>query len=72
MTRAGLPSRAPDGIGPDRVLSLMRSDKKQRRGVLEYSLPKRVGQMAGQSSGWGIAVEDSIAIEVLRTLGNRE
>jgi len=72
VTRAGLPSRAPDGIAPDRVLSLMRSDKKQRRGVLEYSLPKRVGEMAGESSGWGIAVDDSVAIEVLRALGNRE
>jgi len=36
--------------------------------VLEYSLPKRVGEMAGESSGWGIAVEDSIALEILRTV----
>jgi len=50
------------------VLALMRSDKKQRRGVLEYSLPKRVGEMAGESSGWGIAVDDSVAFEVIRTV----
>ena len=68
VTRAGLPSRAPDGMAADRVLALMRSDKKQRRGVLEYSLPKRVGEMAGESSGWGIAVEDSVAFEVIRTV----
>ena len=68
VTRVGLPSRAPGDLAPDRVLSLMRSDKKQRRGVLEYSLPKRVGEMAGESSGWGIAVEDSIALEILRTV----
>ncbi len=68
VTRVGLPSRAPRGVAPDRVLFLMRSDKKQRRGVLEYSLPKRVGEMAGESSGWGIAVDDSVALEVLRAL----
>jgi 3-dehydroquinate synthase len=68
VTRAGLPSRAPDAMAPDRVLALMRSDKKQRRGVLEYSLPKRVGEMAGESSGWGIAVDDSVAFEVIRTV----
>jgi 3-dehydroquinate synthase len=72
VTRVGLPSRAPGTVSADRVLSLMRSDKKQRRGVLEYSLPKRVGEMAGATSGWGIAVDDSVALEVLRTLGNRE
>ena len=72
VTRAGLPSRVPDGMEADRVLALMRSDKKQRRGVLEYSLPKRMGEMAGESSGWAIAVDDSIALEVLRALGNRE
>ena len=72
VTRAGLPSRAPDGMLADRVLALMRSDKKQRRGVLEYSLPRRVGEMAGESSGWAIAVDDSVALEVLRALGNRE
>ena len=72
VTRAGLPSRAPDGMLADRVLALMRSDKKQRRGVLEYSLPRRVGEMAGESSGWAIAVDDSVALEVLRALGSRE
>jgi len=72
VTRAGLPSRTPDGMPADRVLALMRSDKKQRRGVLEYSLPRRVGEMAGESSGWAIAVDDSVALEVLRALGNRE
>ncbi len=72
VTRVGLPSRAPDGMAADRVLALMRSDKKQRRGVLEYSLPKRVGEMAGESSGWSIAVDDSVALDVLRALGNRE
>ena len=65
---AGLPSRVPRDIAAGRVLALMRSDKKQRRGALEYSLPKRVGAMAGESSGWGIAVDDALAKSVLDDL----
>lgn len=65
----GLPSTMPATIDPDRVLSLMRSDKKRRRGMLEYSLPKRVGEMAGAATAWGIHVPDSVTLEVLRALG---
>jgi 3-dehydroquinate synthetase len=68
VTGAGLPSRVPGTIAADRVLALMRSDKKQRRGALEYSLPKRVGAMAGESSGWGIPIDDALAKSVLNEL----
>jgi 3-dehydroquinate synthase len=68
VARVGLPVRTPNGMHPYRVLTLMRSDKKQRRGALEYSLPKSVGAMAGESSGWGIAVDDSVALEAIRTV----
>ena len=46
----------------------MRSDKKQRQGVLEYALPLRAGQMAGESSGWAVPVADVEALEVLRAM----
>jgi 3-dehydroquinate synthetase len=62
----GLPSRIPDGMSPERVLELMQSDKKRRRGTLEYALPVRVGAMAGELSSWGIPVEDSATLDVLR------
>lgn len=72
VTRAvaavGLPSRMPSAVDADRVLALMRSDKKRRRGMLEYSLPKRVGEMAGASSAWAIHVPDAMTLEVLRSL----
>ena len=68
VTNAGLPSRVPSSIEPDRVLALMRSDKKQRRGALEYSLPKRIGQMAGEESGWAIPVPDQTVLEILREM----
>jgi 3-dehydroquinate synthase len=66
VSTTGLPSRIPREISPDRVLALMRSDKKQRRGVLEYSLPRRIGEMAGESSGWAIPISDSATLEVIR------
>jgi 3-dehydroquinate synthase len=69
VSSVGLPSRRPGEIAPERVLSLMRSDKKQRHGALEYSLPKRVGQMAGESSGWAVPIADTETLEVLRATG---
>lgn len=68
VTNAGLPSRLPSSIEPDRVLTLMRSDKKQRRGALEYSLPKRIGQMAGEESGWAIPIRDEAVLEIVRSM----
>lgn len=62
---AGLPSRIPPAIASDRILTLMRSDKKQRRGMLEYSLPKRIGEMAGESTSWGIPIADSATLAVV-------
>jgi hypothetical protein len=47
----------------------MRSDKKQRRGVLEYALPVRVGQMAGEASGWAVPIADGETLEILKAAG---
>lgn len=69
VSTAGLPSRRPREIEPEQVLSLMRSDKKQRRGVLEYSLPIRVGRMAGESLGWAVPIADADALHVLQAMG---
>jgi 3-dehydroquinate synthase len=68
LENAGLPTRMPRTIEPDQVLGLMRSDKKQRRGALEYSLPRRVGEMAGEESGWAVPVPDEAVLEILREL----
>ena len=64
----GLPTRIPATIRSDRVLELMASDKKRRLGQLEYALPKRVGEMAGRETGWGIPIADDIALEIIRGL----
>jgi 3-dehydroquinate synthase len=65
---AGLPSRRPREIAPEYVISLMQSDKKHRRGALEYALPRRIGQMAGESSAWALPIDDAQALDVLRAM----
>ena len=64
----GLPFRLSADVTADRVLDLMQSDKKRRRGMLEYALPKRVGAMAGESTGWGTHAPDAAVLEVISTL----
>jgi 3-dehydroquinate synthase len=66
IANAGLPTTLPSDVAPDRVLRLMRADKKRRAGALEYALPKRVGTMAGESSGWAVAIPDAVVMDVLR------
>jgi len=64
----GLPSRIPPDINADRVVELMQSDKKRRRGMVEFALPARIGAMSGASSAWGIAVQDAVTLEVIREM----
>ena len=65
LERAGLPTRRPAAIGADDVIALTRRDKKARGGVTEYALPRRIGAMAGEHSGWAVPVSDDLVREVL-------
>ena len=62
-------SVAAGGTGPPptvvRHVAATRGDKKARGGVVEYALPRRVGAMAGEQSGWGVRVPDASVREVL-------
>ena len=62
---AGLPVLLPEGMGADRILEVMRADKKARAGSVRYALPRAIGEMAGAESGWTVAVDDAIVREVL-------
>jgi len=62
---AGLPDRCPPGMNADRVIEITRSDKKARLGIAEYSLPARIGQMAGADTGWTVTVDENIIREAL-------
>jgi 3-dehydroquinate synthase len=65
LTAAGLPVDRPTSFSVDQIMVATRSDKKVRRGQVEYALPLRIGAMAGSSSGWAVPVMDEIVREVL-------
>lgn len=65
LLAAGLPVSRPGGMTADRMLEVMRSDKKSRAGSIQYALPRMIGSMAGSDSGWAVTVDDAIVREVL-------
>lgn len=65
LSAAGLPVALPEGMGADRILEVMRADKKVRAGSVQYALPRAIGEMAGSDSGWTVSIENAIVREVL-------
>jgi 3-dehydroquinate synthase len=64
----GLPTDPPREIAAERILAATQSDKKARAGAVEYALPCRIGEMAGEAQGYGIRLEEE---GVLKELGAR-
>ncbi len=69
---ARLPTSRPAQMSAASVLAATRGDKKARRGVVEYALPRRIGEMAGRESEWSVIVEDRIVLDVLDGAGSSE
>ena len=65
LAQAGLPTARPASASADELIAATRGDKKARGGVVEYALPRRIGAMAGEQTGWGVPVADSVVREVL-------
>lgn len=65
LASVGLPSAMPATMSAEAVLGATRMDKKSRGGQVEYALPARIGAMAGEQSGWALAVSDDVVREVL-------
>ena len=65
LAGAGLPIDRPEGMDADRMLEVMRTDKKVRGGTIQYSLPRTIGRMAGSDTGWTVSVSDALVREVL-------
>jgi 3-dehydroquinate synthase len=65
LAAAGLPVDMPQGMDVDRIMEVMRADKKARAGSVQYALPRVIGEMAGAESGWTVSVAESIVREVL-------
>jgi 3-dehydroquinate synthase len=67
LTAAGLPTEKPEQMTAGAVLDATRSDKKARRGRVEYALIEKIGvASAGPDGRWGWAVEDEVVEEVVR------
>jgi 3-dehydroquinate synthase len=62
---AGLPARHPSEITVERILQVATTDKKMRRGMLEFAVPRRIGEMAGAESGWTVHLPDTLVREAL-------
>jgi 3-dehydroquinate synthase len=65
LASAGLPTARPRGPSASSIIAAMRSDKKNRGGVTEFSVPVRIGRMPGPDSGFTTLLPDSILTEVL-------
>ena len=65
LSSAGLPVERPKEMDPDRIMEVMRADKKKIAGAVRYALPSDIGVMAARNSGWTVSVPDAIVREVL-------
>jgi len=65
LVSLGLPTALPPGASTAGILGAARHDKKARGGRTAYALPRRPGEMARGADGYGIAVDDAVAAEVL-------
>jgi 3-dehydroquinate synthase len=68
LAAADLPTRLPTDLDHNRILALMQSDKKRRGNSLEYALPRRIAEMAGQSAGWAIPIPNELALDAIRVV----
>lgn len=65
VERVGLPTALPPGASPDRLIALMRADKKVRSGALRFALPREIGTMASGDGTWAVPVDESAVRAVL-------
>lgn len=65
VSRAGLPTEVPATLPNEEIVRATKLDKKARAGTVEYSLPSRIGAMAGADHGWAVGVDDALVMNVL-------
>jgi 3-dehydroquinate synthase len=67
----GLPLSPPAEPDRERMLEVMRQDKKNRDGTVRFALPSSLGQMArGPSGEWTVSAPEEVVSEVLREIGD--
>ena len=60
VERVGLPTALPPAAAADRLIALMRADKKVRSGALRFALPREIGKMASGDGSWSVPVDESV------------
>lgn len=65
VERVGLPTTVPENVSADRLVAVMRSDKKMRSGALRFALPREIGVMAAGDGTWSVPVDESVVRGVL-------
>jgi 3-dehydroquinate synthase len=65
VERVGLPTTTPASVSADRLVAVMRSDKKMRSGALRFALPREIGVMAIGDGTWSVPVDESVVRGVL-------
>jgi 3-dehydroquinate synthase len=65
LRAATLPTAPPASMTSAKILEATRTDKKARGGIVEYALPRAIGEMAGADRGYALAVDDAVVIAAL-------
>lgn len=65
LTNLGLPVKIPAGMDLDRVLQVMKRDKKKSAGDVKFVLPEKIGSVQ-----YGISVDENLVKKVLKGLQN--
>ncbi len=58
--KAGLPTDLPVYMNTNKIIEVMKLDKKAREGKIEMSLPKNIGEMFTTNKSYGISVSDEL------------
>jgi 3-dehydroquinate synthase len=65
VAAAALPTSRPSAMSIEQIIRASHTDKKARRGRVEYALPLRVGAMNPAGGSWSVPVSDDLAEEAL-------
>ncbi|CAN5377641.1 3-dehydroquinate synthase [soil metagenome] len=66
LVAAVLPGELPEGVEAAAVLTAAATDKKKRAGVLEFSVPCRIGEMARAGNEWTVRLSEDVLLEALQ------
>ncbi len=67
----GLPLSPPGDPDLERMLDVMRQDKKNREGTVRFALPSRMGEMArGPAGEWTVSAPEEVVSDVLREMSD--